>query len=276
MNIKSITVLTKDTQGIYVLSVPLAERDKDMYYIAICDDDLNFIAYIKKMIIKTGIEKVKVKFYEYSSGEELVANLEHMLRCDLLLLDMKMKQLDGNETAKQFRRIYPTAILVFCSGYYLPTIRCFEVRPFRYLLKNFTNKQLLIEMKTIVKEMIAHVSEPFIIGSYYHNIIRLKPSDILYIEIAKRGSRIHIYPDLLEHDFEQKIIAKEKVADLYEQLKAFGFAYAHNSYIVNLKYIVKLTPTELQLQDGTVLSVSRSKTKRLKQEFIEALDKNYK
>ena len=44
------------------------------------------------------------------------------------------------------------------------------------------------------------------------------------------------------------IVSKEN-RDLYEQLKEYNFVYAHNSYIVNLKYI-KNVKEEIELMNG--------------------------
>lgn len=246
-----------------------------MYNIAICDDEEKVIQYLKRVIISAGVSKEKVKFHEFFSGEELIDYLKGAVSCDLLILDMQMKEMDGNETAKAFRKVFPNTTLVFCSGSCMPTVKSFEVTPFRYLLKLYTDEHMLSEMKIIIKEMISKKTEPFILGYNHFNLIKLRPSDILYISIAKRGSFIHICPNKIEYKFEGKISSKEKVENLYNQLKEFGFAYAHNSYIVNLKYIIKVASSELQLSDGTKLTISRSKEKTFREDFAKMLAEKY-
>ena len=39
-----------------------------MYRIAICDDDKEFIDYIKKIIIELGMNYNNTEYYEYESG----------------------------------------------------------------------------------------------------------------------------------------------------------------------------------------------------------------
>lgn len=246
-----------------------------MYNIAICDDEKRFIQYMKNVIYNVGLKRGEVKFYEFSSGEEFIDNLKEVVSFDLLILDMQLKKMDGNETAKEFRKVFPTTTLVFCSGAYMPTVQTFETIPFRYLLKEYTDEHMQSEMKAIIKEMINKKVEPYIIGNNHFNLVKLRPSDILYIAIAKRGSCIHICPNVIEYKFEENITSKEKVESLYNQLKDYGFAYAHNSYIVNLKYIIKITTTELQLIDGTKLTTSRSKAKKFREEFAKVLAKKY-
>ena len=69
---------------------------------------------------------------------------------------------------------------------------------------------------------------------------------------------------------------KESLGDLYERLAGRGFEYAHNSYIVNLKYVKKLYSEELKLVDGQVLSVSRTKIKNLRKQVTEYFERKYR
>lgn len=246
-----------------------------MYNIAICDDDEKVIQYLKNIIIISGVSRAQVKFYEFSSGEAFVEYLKDAVSCDLLILDMKMKEMDGNETALAFRKVFPNTTLVFCSGTCMPTVKSFEVTPFRYLLKLYTDERMKSEMRAIVKEMISKKVEPFIVGSNYFNLIKLKPSDIIYISIEKHGSLIHIHPDKIEYKFEKEIKSKDRIKSLYNQLKYFGFEYAHNSYIVNLNYIIKMTTSEVQLIDGTKLTISRSKKNNFREHFVRILAEKY-
>ena len=246
-----------------------------MYNIAICDDDQVFISYMKKMIIAGGLEERMVVFYEYCSGEELVLSMNKNIEYDLLILDMQMGNMDGIETAKLYREKYINTILVFCSGRAKPTVKSFEVTPFRYLLKQYSDSRMLREMYPIIEKIKSSKIEPFIIGSYLYNTVKLIPDEILYIAVSKHGSDIYICSHIIRYEFERKIKSKEKVKELYLLLKNHGFVYAHNSYIVNLKYIKRKTMIELELVDGTVLSIARSKEKELRKALAGYLARKY-
>ncbi len=246
-----------------------------MYHVAICDDDWMFMQYIKRIILSCNLGGGEVFFYEYYSGEQLIQDADKKDNIDLLILDMQMKKMDGCETAKQFREIFPTSILVFCSGSCQPTVKCFESVPFRYLLKEYTDSRMKQEMEIVIQEMKNRKVEPYIIGNWYYNTIKLKPEEILYISIAKHGSSIYVCPNIKRYDFESNITSKERVEELYSILKDFGFAYAHNSYIVNLRHIRRKTTTELELTDGTILSIARSKEKELRIELAKSMAKKY-
>ncbi len=246
-----------------------------MYHIAICDDDQFFINYMKKIIIASGLDEKMTIFYEYYSGEELIHNMDNNIEYDLLILDIQMGNMDGNETAKLYRHKYPYTTLVFCSGKVKPTVRSFEVTPFRYLLKQYSDSRMLREMGPIIEKIKNTKEEPYIIGNYHYNTIKLRPDDILYIAVAKHGSDIYICSNVIRYEFEKNIRSKEKVKELYLLLKNHGFVYAHNSYIVNLKYIKRKTMTEIELVDGTLLSIARSKEKELRKALAGYLALKY-
>ena len=100
-------------------------------------------------------------------------------------------------------------------------------------------------------------------------MVRLSSDKISYIAIAKKGAVIHC------GNSDEIYTTHKKVAELYEQLKDFGFAYAHNSYIVNLKYVVMLDSKELELMSGEKLTISRARAKEFKMAFALELAKKY-
>lgn len=238
-----------------------------MYYIAICDDDINFIRYMRRLLLRSGLDKDDTKICEFSSGEELVAMLGSMEQIDLLVLDMQMKELDGNATARRFRQLYPSSVIVFCSGVCQPTVESFETSPFRYLLKEYTEERMMSELETIVLEVKKRKGEPEIIGTWNHNFINLRPEEILYIAIARNGCNVFVHPDSQKYGFEKQVTCRKKLTELYDDLRGYGFEYAHNSYIVNMNYIKRKTPYELEMTDGTILTISRSKERQLRSAF---------
>lgn len=247
-----------------------------MYHIMICDDDKVFIEFIEEIIIQSGIERKEIIFHEYTSGKAFKEQIKEQVECDLLILDRMLGDMDGHEVAVHFRKMFPDATLVLCSGECQPTDESFKVTPFRYLLKAYTEERMQMEMQVIIEQMKSKKEEPFIVGKYYYSLVRLKPSDILYIENNKHGSIIHVLENKMEYPFEKSWTINKKLKDLYELLKNYGFEYAHNSYLVNLKYVVRMMATgELKLVDETLLTVSRSKLKQFRKALAEELASKY-
>lgn len=254
-----------------------------MYNILICDDSRGFVHYIKRMIFYTGLRENEVIFYEFNSGENLADYLKKEdAKCDLLILDVHLPDMNGNEVAVLFRKRFADAILVFCSGVYFPSDESFKVMAFRYLFKTYSDKRMLSEMKGIVRRMVECKRIPSIIGYYRYKTVNLKPDEILFIENSKRGSKLHLCPDLHLKEFnEEMIFSSEKISVLYEILKDYGFAYAHNSYIVNLNYVREIAYKELVFKSwndkekNMILSVSRSKFQELRERFTRYMGDKY-
>lgn len=228
-----------------------------MYHIGICDDDSVFIEYIKRLFSEACAD---IKFYEYLSGEELIQDMWTREKFDCLILDVAMLGMDGNETARNFRKQFPDTLLVFCSGVYLPTVESFETTPYRYWLKQYTQEKMGCEVVGILSKLDKCKVMPYVMGKREKQIVKLSPKQISYIAIAKRGSVICC------GNSEERYTSSKKLVELYDQLKEFGFVYAHNSYIVNLEYVAIAGAKELELMNGEKLTISRSRAK----EFLEA------
>lgn len=238
-----------------------------MINIAICDDDKKFIDYIEEILQEASLSECDVKYYEYLSGEALIADFDNNVNYDLLILNVQMQDMDGNEVAVKFHKRYIDAMLVFCSGIYSPMPLSLEVLPFRYLLKQFTKETMIKELKEIVKVLKRRKDEPYIVGSYYNNMVRLHPREIMYVSIAKSGSNIYVNPENCKFKFEDRIRSRKKLSEIYNVLKDYDFAYAHNSYIVNFNYIKRKTIKEVELINGEILTISRAREKEFRDKF---------
>lgn len=237
-----------------------------MYHIGICDDDFIFIKYIERLFQEL---QEDIVFYEYLSGEELVFDMQRQKIYDLLILDIHMPGMDGNKAAKKFREQFPNTLLVFCSGVYLPTVESFEATPYRYWLKEYTEDKMKQEIKQVLSKMEKSKVMPYIIGKKANQFVRLSAAEIFYIAIAKKGTVIYC------GNKEQKYTSSKRLMEFFDLLKEFGFAYAHNSYIVNLKYVAIVNLKELEFVNGEKLTVSRSRAKEFMRAFAISLARKY-
>lgn len=241
------------------------------YYISICDDDKKYIQYAKELFLQIKEKDEHLIFYEFQSGEELLEGLKDKERCDLLFLDIQLDGMDGNATAKAFRKEFPDALLVLCSGIYLPTTESFEVSPLRFLLKSYTTERMKNELEHVFSKMRKMKPAPFLFGKREQKNFRIPLAHILYIVITKRGSIIHTFQNGENLSYSSAI----KVSEHYEKLCDFGFTYAHNSYIVHLNSVSMVTSTELELINGEKLAISRSHAKEFRRIFADYLSQKY-
>lgn len=246
-----------------------------MIHIAICDDDKNFISYIKRMIIESGIGLQNVYFSEYTSGREFIFDLGGGKEFDLLILDMQLGDMDGDDVAKKFRQMYPYAVLVFCSGVQLPTVKSFKATPFRYLLKSYSDEEMIDEMKEVLREVKRNMNEECIVGHYRSVIVKVRIRNIMYITNSKRGSRIFVSNDCEEYGFEEPILVDEKLSELQAKYEKYGFEFASSSYIVNMRYVKKIVSNDLILYTDEKLPIARTYFKEFREKFTRNLARKY-
>ena len=85
--------------------------EKDDFNILIVDDEIN-IRESLKLILETEGYNV----FDAESGEEAVNQLQSK-KIDLVLLDLKMKGISGEETLKQIKDINPEVMVIILTGY---------------------------------------------------------------------------------------------------------------------------------------------------------------
>lgn len=242
-----------------------------MYHVGIVDDSQAFIDYMKRLFHEGAWKEEDVTFYEYSSGEEFVYQMNMQEKYDLLIMDMRLTGMDGHKTAQLFREQHPDAILIFCSGVCMPTVESFETAPFRYWLKVYTEERMQKELEIVLEKLRENKAIPYIKGKQRSKVFKIHPKDVEYIEIAKKGSMIHSY-----YKGEREVYTSPiRVCEFYKILKEFGFAQAHNSYIVNMEYVVMVKVEELELKSGERLTISRSHSKEFRKLFAERMALKY-
>lgn len=248
-------------------------------HIFICDDNSEYIEYLKTVILKSGFEREEICFYEFHTGEDLVKFFHKKdIYCDLAILDMQLPGMNGDETAALFRNKFTDSVLVFCSGVYQPTDKSFKVMAYRYLYKSYTEQKMISEMKEIVHKVRENRTGNMIVAHCRFEKIRLKPTDIMYIETGKHGCKIHVCPDV-DMKIKGNLLCNEKLGILYEKLKNSGFEFAHNSYIVNLNYVKQINTNSLVFiswgKEELSLAVSRSKSKEIHRRFARLMSQKY-
>ena len=239
-----------------------------MYHIVICDDDTLFIDHMKCLLLRAGLPSEACKFYSYLSASEFEADFENFYTVDLLILDIQLPDVNGTIFAKAFREKFPSSTLVFCSGKQSPTPESFESEPYRYLLKAWSDEHMVEKLTHVIAHIQTEKTEPFIHAGWYSTHLKLPASEIMYISRGRGCSRIYVSQKSPYYAYNDKILCKNSLSDLHALLHDYHFAYAHNSYLINLKYVKSLTKTELTLSDGSILTISRSRQKEFHAMFF--------
>lgn len=226
--------------------------------IAICDDEEIFRTYLRNLLVKDSFacgQDIRVE--EYALGEALLAAVEEeSIRPDLIFLDIRMPGLDGLETARALRQKGEKSLIVFLSSLSEYARKGYEVKAFRYLLKEEADRELGKVMEECRKEL----GEDWFSFVQGHQIHRIPKDDILFFESQKRL--------ILLHTARESYTFYRKLDMLEAELEGSGFLRCHRSYLVQERYVRRWKGNSLWLEDGTEVPVSRGFEKEVNRRLM--------
>lgn len=161
--------------------------------IAVCDDEITSLEYIKSMIIDISKElRVCSKVITYNNGKQVVdvvCNRKDTF--NILFLDMEMPDISGLEVAKQIREKNADIVLIFISAYEQYVFQSIEYNPFRYIRKERMEQELPLALKAAFNCVEQNIDK-FIIVKTEKGEIRIKRADIMYFETEERRIRLYL------------------------------------------------------------------------------------
>lgn len=213
----------------------------------ICDDDIR-ICEILETKLRTMFTDITVNIF--TESRKLLDAKE---KPDIILLDIKMPDMDGMALAKKLRADGYKKIIIFITGEKEEVFNAFDVEAFHYLVKPVKDGKLrevmvrakkhLDEMPTNEEEMIIEIQS----GSRHINI---KLSDIVYAEVFDRKVVIHGINEEIEY--------YGRLSDLENKLGT-DFFRIHRSFIINLKYVNVYDKHSVTMENSVNIRISRDK-----------------
>lgn len=215
------------------------------YRIAVCDDERIFIDRIRSILLDCEIQ-------EFTDSRKLLQAVKKGEEYDVIFLDIVMPALDGMGLAREIRETDEDVIIVFITGKIEFMQTGYEVKAFRYLLKDQLESGLPVIWSDIEKELAGRRDKYFIF-EYNRQTWRYACREIRYFESDLRRVILH---------------AKSGTAVLYGKLDEIEAAHPvfvriHKSYLVNPKFIRTVSVGNVITTEGDILPVSRRYRQRL-------------
>ncbi len=234
---------------------------------ALCDDDTNalpIIAGAADSAFRTrGIQPQIVCF---SSGRQLLEAMEKT-RFQIILLDIEMPGLDGIAVGRQIRDRSDNTPIIFVSECESRVFESFLIQPLGFVRKsNFLN-DISAVAELYIKTCLQESNSEYLEFATRSGILTLKSKQIRYIE----GSRN--YQMLYTTASPEPIEVKMTMEKLEAMTEPQGFIRIHKGYLVNYRFIQRIQSGALTLQDGTVLSIGRSKMGEVKLKYLSLIGK---
>lgn len=228
------------------------------YNVAVCDDfeaDWKYVsALVKKWAAHTGNT---VKITLFSSAENFLFHYAEKKDYDILLLDIEMGEMDGVSMAKRLRPENKSIQIVFITGFADYMAEGYEVSALHYLMKPVKGEKLF-QVLDRAAEGLAR-KEKVLLFTVDGEKMRLPAERIWYVEALSHMVNIVTAEDTIP--------VKMSISEM-EKLVGEGFIRCHRSYIVGLKHIARLSKTEVILDDGRMVPLSRGAAPSVHKAFI--------
>lgn len=226
------------------------------YHVAICEDQevqmKQTISWFQRIEAE---HQVHFHIDSFTSGEALIQHGYEIY--DIIILDVRMKELNGIDTAKQIRLTNKRTKIIFLTVMEQYWPEGFHVNAYRYFIKPIDGDRFCEEIVSIITEM--KEDDNYTLLKYGGALIKLYIPDIVYLEIADRKVKLHTKTG--------EYISNEPLGSWYERLQVHGFASPHNSYLVNMNHIIAIDREKATLTGGQVIYISQRKYKGLKEQF---------
>ena len=168
-----------------------------------------------------------------------------------------MGEMDGVSLAKKLRQNYESIQIVFVTGFADYMSEGYEVSALHYLMKPVKKDKLFAVLDRAVAAM--QKTDRVILLPVGGETLRLPVGQVQYIEAFSHAVAIVTGADTVQ--------VKMSISEA-EKLLGDGFVRCHRSYLVGLKHIARLSKTEVILDDGKALPLSRSAAATVHKAFI--------
>ena len=227
---------------------------------AICDDSVVDSNYVKELVTRwANDKKYQVNIDIFSSAEAFIFHYVENKEYGVLLLDIEMENMDGVTLARQIRKSNKSVQIVFITGYSDYIAEGYDVEALHYLMKPLKKEKLYDVLDRAVNKMMQN--EKHLVLNTFDEMIRIPLHEIIYIDVDRNYVTVHSNIDYT---------VKKTLAEIGKELDERFFKIGR-SVIVNLKYISRVTKTDVYLNNGIILQLPRGIYEALNRAIINEM-----
>lgn len=217
------------------------------YKIAICDDEEKQRMYISDLVASWAKKnRYLTEVKNYGRGKDFLFDWSEEKDFDILLLDIEMPEMNGIQLAKRVRKDASNVQIIFITGFYEYFSDGFDVSALHYLIKPVDSTRLCPILDRAVNNLTYR--QRSVLLSAAGGEIKVSLADILYIE----SENVYVIVHTVHGDYRTRMTLSKMTDQLDET-----FFKVHRSYVVGLKYIKKITRTDITMINGDLVPISR-------------------
>ena len=239
---------------------------KQTFLVAVCDDDRAVFGTItetaKAAFAQNGAE-AEVECYDAPSALEKAMDDRAF---DLIFLDIEMPEEDGIRFGERLGRMETAPDIIFVSSREDRVFDAFKIHPFGFVRKSLFLQDIGGVIADYIQARQNEGSRNFVVQTAA-GTVTISVESILYFEGARKNQLVYTTQS------PEPIVVTLTMKQLEDEFAERAFLRVHTGYLVNARFIRRMTNTDVILTDGTALPISRRKAGQIKLDYMELLKK---
>ena len=228
-----------------------------MIRIALVEDDKQMTLELIEVTQRFFKENnVKSEIYTFANAEDFLCDFKN--NYNLILMDIDLPNMDGMNAVQHLRETKSDAMVIFVTSLAQYAIEGYKVNAFDFVVKPVQYYNFALTLKRALKSLLVQ-SEKSIIINNKSFMQKIDISNLKYIEVINHN--------LVFHTVNNNIEIRGTLSTYVHQLKDYDFVLCNRCYLVNLKFVSRVT-TEYVIIGEEKLILSKSR----RTDFISAIN----
>ena len=233
-----------------------------MIRIAICDDEKKILdeveGYIKNYAEKENIADIEI--FRFDSAGSLLSALEDGKTFDIFVLDVYIGDEMGTALAGDIRKFGIESPIIFATTSLEHAPQSYETGTLRYLIKPIDPRKLDEALDAALLQ-VKRTRDRYLKFKTENGVASVNANHIMY-------SEAHDHYQYMRKDDGEEIKVRMTVTELFTMLSKYGgFVRIGSAYIINLRHVKNVTPTNVCLYSNINIQIPRGKFTEIKNTF---------
>lgn len=234
---------------------------------AICDDDKRQIEQIAAALTNylNNIHEQNFVINEFSNPFDLLDALNGNATFDVIFLDVLMPGVNGTEAAKEIRMKKIPCEIVFITSSSDYALDAFDVGALHYILKPFQANRFDEAMDRLFKKIFSNTETNIVFKTSNGGMQKIEAFLIEYIESYRHSQTVNLID-------RNRMDVKSSINAIFEELIVkcgSQFINPYKGYIVNQNLIRTIEPTQIIMQSGAKIPLSKGNFRDVKDAYFE-------
>ncbi len=238
-----------------------------MLKIALCDDEKEWCeitaALLNEYFSKRAATPAKINIF--SSGDELIDEVEDYGGFDLYIMDIAMPGMNGINVGMQLRNLESNGIIIYLTTSKEYAVDSYLTNAFYYLIKPVEKEKLYEVLDKAVGNLLNQRSKSISVKTK-NSTQRLLLDNIYYVELVSKALCFHMRDGSTVTSVSQRVSFSEAVIPLLEDNR---FSQCGASFVINLFYVKSIEKDSLVFSDDKRLTIPKNASATLRAKWLD-------